>query len=90
MHSSLSASIIEASFVISSREVVSTLTQFGVEPTGDFAMVKTVHEEVKKLCNRRDIADAIVNQDVEKELEKNKRKFLIFDDEEASLKVGNI
>ena len=51
-------------------------------------MVQAVHEEVKKLCTRDDIADAIVNQDVEERFEKNKQKYFVSNDEEPAAKVG--
>ena len=59
-----------------------TLNQFGLEPTGDLTMIKAIQKEVKRLCNRDDIAVAIVNQDVEERFEENRQKFLTYDDED--------
>ncbi|XP_065071810.1 uncharacterized protein LOC135696366 [Rhopilema esculentum] len=62
------------------REVTATLNELGEEPTGDLTMIKAIQREVKRLCNRDNIADAIVNQDLQETFNENKQKYLMIDD----------
>lgn len=64
------------------REVSDTLNEFGLEPTGDLSMIKAIQKEVKRLCNRDDIAKAIVDQDIEQRFEENRQKYLTAEDED--------
>lgn len=64
------------------RDVAVTLNEFGLEPTGDLTMIKAIQNEVKRLCNRDDIANAIVNQDVKQKFEENRQKYLKMDEDD--------
>ena len=45
-------------------------------------MIKAIQKEVKRLCNRDDIAKAIVDQDIEQRFEENRQKYLTAEDED--------
>ena len=60
--------------------MTATLNDLGEEPTGDLTMIKAIQKEVKRLCNRDNIADAIVNQDLQETFNENKQKYLMIDD----------
>eukprot|EP00794_Sanderia_malayensis_P005463 gene5463-6146_t len=64
-------------------EVVSTLHSFGRKPTGDLAMVEAIQKEVKLLCNRDNIANAIVNQDLKDKHARNQKKYLHVENERS-------
>ena len=56
--------------------MVSTLTSFGLQPTGDLTMIEAIQTEVKRLCNRDNVISSILMQDEDEEYESNYRKFL--------------
>ncbi len=69
-------------------EVASTLNSFGLKPTGDLTMTEAIQKEVKRLCNRDNIANAIFNQDMKDKYAENHRKYLQVEEESTNTKVS--